>query len=339
MYINSRNLVGHTTGVQRYTKKIIENWNDQSIQEISPDENFASGLKGHFWEQFILPRKCKDNKILWCPSNTGPLSYTNQVVTIHDTVPFDHPEWLNPKFVWWYKFLQPKLVKKVKHIITISEFSKNKIIEHFNIPEEKISVIYNGIDIENKSSNIEEKNNFIDLPPYILSVGSLEPRKNLSRLITAFLQYKKEIKSDIKLVIVGKEGVSRVFGEAGVSEVNHDDIIFTGHVSDYELQYLYQHSLGFCYPSLYEGFGLPPLEAMQFSVPVLTSNSTAIKELCENRAILVEPISIESISEGIFNLLNGGISQETIDNNLKYVKELSWKKCANQTYQVLSKYN
>ncbi|WP_151725586.1 glycosyltransferase family 4 protein, partial [Acinetobacter ursingii] len=255
------------------------------------------------------------------------------------TVPFDHPEWLNPKFVWWYKFLQPKLVKKVKHIITISEFSKNKIIEHFNIPEEKISVIYNGIDIENKSSNIEEKNNFIDLPPYILSVGSLEPRKNLSRLITAFLQYKKEIKSDIKLVIVGKKGVSRVFGEAGVSEVNHDDIIFTGHVSDYELQYLYQHSLGFCYPSLYEGFGLPTLEAMQFSVPVLTSNSTAIKELCENRAILVEPISIESISEGIFNLLNGGISQETIDNNLKYVKELSWKKCANQTYQVLSKYN
>ncbi len=339
MYINCRNLIGHTTGVQRYTKNIIENIGDLPFQEVYPDENFSSGFKGHYWEQFILPKKCAKNELIWSPSNTGPVFYDNQILTIHDTVPFDHPEWLNKKFVLWYKFLQPKLARKVKHIITISEFSKNKIIEHLKVPEEKISVIYNGVDIENKSSNIEEKNNFIDLPPYILSVGSLEPRKNLSRLITAFLQYKKEIKSDIKLVIVGKKGVSRVFGEAGVSEVNHDDIIFTGHVSDYELQYLYQHSLGFCYPSLYEGFGLPPLEAMQFSVPVLTSNSTAIKELCENRAILVEPISIESISEGIFNLLNGGISQETIDNNLKYVKELSWKKCANQTYQVLSKYN
>jgi len=338
MYINSRNLVGHTTGVQRYTQKIIESWNDSSIQQISPEINFASGLKGHFWEQFILPRTCKNHKLLWCPSNTGPLSYTNQVITIHDTVSFDHPEWLNPKFVWWYKFLQPKLAKKVHHIITISEFSKNKIIEHLNIPEDKISVIYNGVDLSNNNVTAEEKNNFLNLPPYILSVGSLEPRKNLSRLIIAFVNFKKETKSDVKLVIVGKKGVSRVFSDEGISEVNNNDIIFTGHVSDYELQYLYKNALGFCYPSLYEGFGLPPLEAMQFSVPVLTSNTTAIKELCSNRAILVEPTSVDSICEGIFNLLNNGISQETIVKNKLYVEGLSWKKCSDQTFNVINQF-
>jgi glycosyltransferase involved in cell wall biosynthesis len=338
MLVNCRNLVGHTTGVQRYTRKIIENWTHSSFQQVSPDEKFSSGLKGHFWEQFILPRHCKDKELLWCPSNTGPLSYANQVVTIHDTVPFDHPEWLNPKFVWWYKFLQPKLAHKVNHIITISEFSKNKIIENLKIPEYKISVIYNGVDIVNIEASLQEENKFLNLPPYILSVGSLEPRKNLTRLIAAFIQYKNETKSEIKLVIVGKKGVNRVFNEAGIDEINTDDIIFTGHVSDTELQYLYKNTLGFCYPSLYEGFGLPPLEAMQFSVPVLTSNTTAIKELCEHRAILIEPTSIDSISEGIFKLLRGDISQKTIDDNLKYVQELSWKKCAEKTYQILSKY-
>lgn len=339
MYINSRNLVGHTTGVQRYTKKIVENWNDLSIHQISPEEKFASGLKGHFWEQFVLPKYCKNNSMLWCPSNTGPLSYKNQVVTIHDTVPFDHPEWLNPKFVWWYKFLQPRLAHKVKHIITISEFSKSKIMEHLKVPEDKISVIYNGVDIvEQTLSDVSIDNKFINLPPYLLSVGSLEPRKNLPRLIAAFVRYKKEVKSEIKLVIVGKKGVSRVFGDSGVDEINNDDIIFTGHVTDNELQYLYKHSLGFCYPSLYEGFGLPPLEAMQFSVPVLTSNTTAIKELCENRAILVDPTSTDSITQGIFNLLDGQISQHIINDNLNYVKELSWKKCSEQTNQILNKY-
>lgn len=335
MYINSRNLVGHTTGVQRYTQKIIEGWNDSLFQQVRPDEKFASGIKGHLWEQFALPKECKNQKLLWCPSNTGPLSYKNQVLTIHDTVPFDHPEWLNPKFVFWYKFLQPKLVQKVKHIITISEFSKNKIIEHFKVPEDKISVIYNGVDLTNKESEDLAHNRFTSLPPYILSVGSLEPRKNLSRLITSFIQYKNETKSDIKLVIVGKKGVSRVFGEAGIKEVDTDDIIFTGHVSDYELQYLYKNTLGFCYPSLYEGFGLPPLEAMQFGVPVLTSNTTAIKELCVNRALLVDPMSVSSISEGIFNLLNNGISKETLTSNLKYVQDFSWSKCADQTLQIL----
>ncbi|OUY06685.1 glycosyltransferase family 4 protein [Acinetobacter populi] len=338
MYLNTRNLVGHTTGVQRYTKKIIDNWNDSLIQPISPQENFASGLKGHFWEQFILPRQCKDQKLLWCPSNTGPLSYMNQVVTIHDTVPFDHPEWLNPKFVWWYKFLQPKLAHKVKHIITISEFSKNKIIEHLNISEEQVSVIYNGVDLVERNFNDQEENKFLNLPPYILSVGSLEPRKNLLRLISAFIQYKKETKSEIQLVIVGKKGVSRVFSDVGFNEIDTEDIIFTGHVSDSELRHLYKSALGFCYPSLYEGFGLPPLEAMQFSVPVLTSNSTAIKELCENRAILIDPTSIDSIAEGIFDLLNGGVSPDIINSNLEYVQSLSWDNCARQTLQVLSKY-
>lgn len=338
MYINCRNLIGHTTGVQRYTKNIIENIGDLPFQEVYPDENFSSGFKGHYWEQFILPKKCAKNELIWSPSNTGPVFYDNQILTIHDTVPFDHPEWLNKKFVLWYKFLQPKLARKVKHIITISEFSKNKIIEHLKVPEEKISVIYNGVDIFGCVNFNNKIDKFKNLSPYILSVGSLEPRKNVSSLISAFIQYKNEIKSDIKLVIVGKKGVNRVFKEVGLDDVNNQDIIFTGYISDSDLQYLYKNSLGFCYPSLYEGFGLPPLEAMHFSIPVLTSNNTAMKELCQDRAILVNPNSIISITEGIFDLLSNKISEETIFNNKLYVEGLSWKKCSDQTVNVINQF-
>lgn len=343
MIVNTRNLIGHTTGVQRYTKSIIDHLlnKDVNILELSPARSFSSGIKGHIWEQFVLPSQFKKigngKQILWSPSNTGPLSIQNQVVTIHDTVPFDHPEWLNSKFVSWYKFMQPILVKKAKHIITISEFSKQKIMEHMNVPENRISVIYNGVDLIKADWNRQVEIKYSHIGRYILSVGSLEPRKNIQRLISAFEQFKITSKCDLKLVIVGKEGVDRVFKKEGANKnVKQKDIIYTGHISDAELNYLYTHAQGFCYPSMYEGFGLPPLEAMCYGIPVLTSDNSALKELCQNRAVLVDPFSVESISEGIFTLVNQSNSFINQNDNKDYAKSLTWSKCAIKTFDVIN---
>ncbi|VGF88526.1 glycosyltransferase family 4 protein [Klebsiella pneumoniae] len=342
MIINCRNLLGHTTGVQRYTQRIIDELkkNNNKIIEIRPKQGM-SGIKGHLWEQLILPleiMKEKEKSSLWSPSNTGPLLIKDQVITIHDTVPFDHPEWLNKRFVEWYKYIQPKLVKKVRHIITISEFSKERIIENLGVPEHKISVVYNGVDL-NKNITFEKSahNNFGSLSNYILSVGSLEPRKNIANLIKAFIQFKKETKSDIKLVIVGKEGVGRVFNTSAshTKDVNKD-IIYTGHVSDFELDFLHKNAKGFCYPSLYEGFGLPPLEAMLYGTPVLTSNNTAMKELCTGRAILIDPFSVTEIAEGIERLITKPVTEQQISSNIEFAHSLSWAKCAKETSNILN---
>lgn len=342
MIVNTRNLIGHTTGVQRYTSSILNELSKDNISysEIQPEEKYSSGMKGHFWEQLILPLHIKKmmgqrKNILWSPSNTGPMGIEHQVVTIHDTVPFDHPEWLNSKFVSWYKFLQPILTRKVKHIITISEFSKNKIIEHLKVPEEKISVIYNGVDIIKSEWTEQTIEKYNHLDRYILSVGSLEPRKNINKLITAFCQYKNETSDNLKLVIVGKEGVGRVFRQSSIDKDNRD-IIYTGHISDSELNYLYAKALGFCYPSMYEGFGLPPLEAMAHGIPVLTSDNSALKELCENRAILVNPYSTESIAEGIYNLINNNSDSIKCASNMEYANSLTWSKCARSTINLLN---
>ena len=345
MIVNCRNLLGHTTGVQRYTQRIIDELTKtgNEIIQVKPGCNI-SGVKGHLWEQFVLPveyNKIRKKGSLWSPSNTGPLFVKDQVITIHDTVPFDHPEWLNKKFVEWYRYIQPKLVKKVRHIITISEFSKEKIMEHLGVPENKISVIYNGVDLNEPSLvNVNHDKENHKFENYILSVGSLEPRKNLPNLIEGFNNFKKETKSDIKLVIVGKEGLGRVFNTSHkVKKDISDDIIFTGHVTDLELDCLYRNASAFCYPSLYEGFGLPPLEAMLYGIPILTSNNTAMKELCAGKAILIDPLSKIDIAKGINEIITQGISHEQKHKNIEFARSLTWAKCAKETNDILQSNN
>ncbi|QIZ51890.1 glycosyltransferase family 1 protein [Dickeya zeae] len=339
MYVNTRNLLGHTTGVQRYTRKIIDYISTEGVRitSIQPDR-IIYGMKGHLWEQISLPMNISSREILWSPCNTGPLLIKNQIVTIHDTVPFDHPEWLNKKFVAWYQFMQPRLAKKVEHIITISEFSRERIIHHLRVPASKVSVIYNGVDVlqpEAGGSETGKCQPVVD-GDYLLSVGSLEPRKNIPRLIKAFLRFRQESHSDMRLVIVGKKGVSRVFGDDGTQALaDNPAVVFTGHVSDEALVSLYQHARGFCYPSMYEGFGLPPLEAMCYGLPVLTSNTTSMKELCEKRAILVDPLSVESIAEGIHQLVAGQGPTGMRENGEAFARSLTWKQCASETLRVL----
>ena len=141
--INTRVLAHPTTGVERYLIELLARMGPD-IYQCAP-RSALGGIKGHAWEQLVLPAKLR-GRLLFSPCNTGPLAVANQVVTIHDVAALDHPEWLNAKFALWYRWLTPRLARRVKHIIAVSEFTRGQIVAHTGVPAEKITVIPNGVD-------------------------------------------------------------------------------------------------------------------------------------------------------------------------------------------------
>ena len=143
--VNTRVLSHPTTGVERYLIELLARMRpDAGLRKIAP-RKAVGGIRGHAWEQLVLPVRVGGD-LLFSPCNTGPLAVANQVLTIHDVAALDHPEWLNAKFALWYRWLTPRLARRVKHIITVSEFTRSRIIAHTGVAPEKITVIANGVD-------------------------------------------------------------------------------------------------------------------------------------------------------------------------------------------------
>ena len=338
MYINIRNLNQRITGVQRYTIELLSRW-DNPLKKITPSKKFSSGPAGHFWEQVILPGIIK-NAFLFSPSNTGPLAVKKQVVTIHDLVPLDHPEWLNPRFVAWYRFLIPRLVRKVRRIITISNFTRQRLLKQTKVAPDKIVVIPNGVNTKfspRPAKDIKKIRKVLKIPTehYILSLGSIEPRKNLHCLLKAWSQVQNELPSDIWLVVAGAKGNTLVFKNISFDRLP-PRVWFTGHVRDEYLPALYSGATAFVYVSIYEGFGLPPLEAMASGTPTLTGNITALPEVVSNAAVTVNPFDPDAIAWGIKRLIEDGTLRENLRlKGIQRAKIFSWDTTADMTLQVL----
>ncbi len=279
--------------------------------------------------------------ILWSPSNTGPLAVRRQVVTIHDVVPLDHPEWLTWKFAAWYRFLIPRLVYRAQKIIAISEFTKQRIVATTSVAAEKIVVIPNGVDARFHPRPAEEIAAAIialGLPSrrYLLAVGSLEPRKNLKTLVAAWGKAQADLPEDIWLVVAGAKGKSLIFSkETGVEDLPAR-VYVAGHVADELLPALYAGAMGLAYISLYEGFGLPPLEGMASGVPVLVSNTTVFPEIVADCGLYVNPIDPDAIAQQIVRLLNDDVlAQDLAARGLERAKLFSWDTTAAETLRVL----
>ena len=335
--VNTRVLSSRMTGAQRYVRELVDHMGAVAT-EISP-EKYSHGVEGHFWEQFILP-KLAGGRILLSPSNTGPLFYQNQVLSLLDVVPLDHPEWLNPKFAAWYRFLTPKLAKRVRHVITISEFSKQRIIATTGIDSSKISVTSLGVDKRFCKKNLEEillvRRKFnIPSPNYILCLGSLEPRKNLEKLLAAWSSLVDKIQDDIYLVVAGGEGSKNVFQKLNL-ERNISRVKFLGHVEDSFLPALYSGAMIFAYPSVYEGFGLPPLEAMACGTPVLTGNLTSLPEVVGDCGVMVDPYDVDAIANGIFRLIeDGALRMDLSIRGINRASDFNWDNTSNLTLKIL----
>lgn len=257
------------------------------------------------------------------------------IMTIYDLIPYLYPEIshnINKKS--FYNYVKSN-AERADIIITVSEYSKKEIIKILNISTEKIKIIPPGVDILKYSNNksVQEIENIINkyrLPSkFILYLGALEAKKNISNIILGFDKYKEEkVDSDIKLVIAGKKGwkYEEIFETYELSKYKKD-IIFTDYVAEKDKVTLYKMAKLFIFPSLYEGFGMPVLEAMASGTPVITSNNSSLPEVVGEAGILVNPDSVEEISEAIAKILDG---EEDYINNLitkgkEQAKKFTWE--------------
>jgi len=302
---------------------------------------------GNAWEQFVLPNAAR-GKFLFSPANTGPLSVSNQVVTIHDVAPLErsfYGEELNAnidlKARTWYQFLTSRLVKRAVHVITISEFSKQRLMENTGLAADRVTVIPNGVDkrfAPFPKAELSDKLSNLQLPclHYILCVGSLEPRKNLARLLQAWSQIQPEVPDDVWLVLTGKKGNDRVFANDVALSRLPSRVHLTGHVPDDALPALYAGALVFAFPSVYEGFGLPPLEAMASGVPVLTGNRTSLPEVVGDAGVMVDPYDVEAIAQGLRRLIeDSALRPQLRAKGLERARMFTWEKTAEQTWGIL----
>ncbi|MEW6696499.1 MAG: glycosyltransferase family 4 protein [Bacillota bacterium] len=232
---------------------------------------------------------------------------------------------------------------RANKIITISQNSKKEIIELLGIPEEKIAVTYLGASAEFKPMMIYKEQIRLlrakyNLPEtFILYVGTIEPRKNLERLIGAFSVMKQQgVYKDVKLVLAGGKGwlYEQVFKSVQENRLE-EEVLFTGYVQEDDLPALYNMAMIFVYPSIYEGFGLPPLEAMSCGIPVVSTNTSSIPEVVADAGILVNPYDIVELSEVMKKLLDSKtLRDELSKKGLARATTFSWAKCAQETFQI-----
>lgn len=223
--------------------------------------------------------------------------------------------------------------RRADRIITISEFSKQEIVKYLGIPSEKIAVVpcavdhsvYNNI-IDLDLLTVTKKKFNID-QDYILYLGTLEPRKNIERLIDAYAALHKRDILIPKLVIAGKNGwnYDNVYKKVNDYKIN-ESVIFTGYIKAEEAVTLLKGALAFVFPSIYEGFGMPPLEAMACGVPIITSNVSSLPEVVQDAGYLIDPFSAEDLSEAMFEIINNSEKRgQLIEKGLKRAKEFTWK--------------
>jgi len=269
--MNVRSQNAPLTGVQRYIHEMCDQLKER-VRRVAPRRPLL-GIAGHLWEQSILPGMVK-GALLWSPANTGPLRVANQVVTIHDVAPLDHPEWFSAKFAHWYRWLTPRLVNRVRRVITVSNFSKTRLLELTGVDESRIMVIPNGVNqrfFPRTPAEIESVTRRLGVPTsrYLLSLGSIEPRKNIARLLTAWSGCQGHLDDCISLVVAGARGMTHIHHDVAMMNVP-PRVHFTGFVPDDCLPALYSGAIALVYPSVYEGFGLPVAEAMASgSVPIV----------------------------------------------------------------------
>ncbi|NOU19614.1 MAG: glycosyltransferase family 4 protein [Bacteroidales bacterium] len=361
--INGLQLGNLNTGVQYYTENLLHEYQKQNkhfdfLVSKNYKNNFSandlinihfinlkeSRVRRIFYENFMLPKYFLNQKfdLYHSPNYLLPFRCPfPSVVTIHDLITLDYPELCQTESVFYFRLFLPRSIKKVSKIIAVSHKVKEDIIRHFKTPPEKIEVVYHGISSNfKKITDPELLSNVIRkyrLPEqFILFVGNIEPKKNLERLVAAFCKLKKETLIKHKLVIVGKKGwkYRHVFDIVKKSRLENE-VLFPGYVPKEELPCFYSLADLFAFPSLYEGFGFPPLEAMACGLPALVSDRGALPEITGGKCLQVDPYDVNQLAEGMYQLItNTGLKQKLISEGREWVKQFTWERAAKETVCV-----
>ena len=264
------------------------------------------------------------------------------VVQFHDLNYEHYPHDVQKKYQWHYKTFFPRFARKAKRIVTVSEFSKQDIVDCYGIDPNRIDVAYNGVNEKFTpiSDEVQEaiRARYTDGNPYFMFVGSLHPRKNLARLFTAFDLFKSQTPSNVKLLIVGEKRWWSESIEQAYSQMRFkDDVVFAGRLSAEDLHLVTASAFASVYVSYFEGFGIPILEAFRCDTPVITSNVTSMPEVADDAALLVDPFSEASIAEGMTEMLDENVREALIEKGRERVKDFSWDKAADDIWNSLMK--
>ncbi len=297
------------------------------------------------WFEFSVYHALKKIKADIFFSLEGYLSLRSKVPTVmvlHDLAYLHQPENMQNAHLNYFRKYVPRFINRAEKIVTVSQFVKQDILSNFpNVLPEKISVCYNAARAGFFPANTAEKKNvqdkFAESAPYFIYVGAIHPRKNIHRLIAAFDDFKIKSGAEHKLLIVGRmawktDAVTAAYENAQFK----NDIIFTGYVEEEDLRALVAAAFCMVYISLFEGFGMPIIEAMQCGVPVITSDTSALPEIAGGAALCVDPYDIEKISEAMFSLTkNESLRLALIERGNQRASDFSWDKTVGELWKIL----
>ncbi len=301
----------------------------------------------YIWLEFAIQNVFKKHKpdIFFSPDGFLSLKINNipSLPVIHD-INFEHyPEDLRVSDRIFYQYFFPKYAKVAKRILTVSEYSKKDISAFYNISPDKIDVAYNSANeifkpLDENTKHIV-KSKFTDNCDFFVYIGDLIPRKNVVRMLLAFDNFKKLSASNIKLVIVGKKAfltseTEKTYSSSGFKQ----DIIFTGQITPICLKDILGSALSLLYVSYFEGFGIPIVEAMNSDVPVITSDITSMPEVAADAAFLVDPFSVESITNGMLLIYKDEMLRKTLVEKGRIRRQaFSWDKSAEQIWHSIER--
>lgn len=330
---------GHEWFLYSHRPFVVGDWKFHNVHLRTG--NIPKRFLRMLWVQSVMPYQARRDRIdlFWSPAHRLPSllpARIARVVTIHDLVWKHAGETMRPASRWLDATLMPEAVRLADRIITVSAHTAKDLLEEMPNAQGKVHPIPLGVSLLTPAGTRESLTSLGLHESYFLFVGTLEPRKNLVRLIEAFSRLPDSLRHSAVLAIAGGKGwggvdVSTVAEKFGVQ----DRVRVLGYVNDEQLATLYKHALFLAMPSLYEGFGLPLLEAMSRGIPVLTSNCASMPEVVGDAGILVAPNEVESISEGLLELLGDGdlrgfLASRAVIN----AERFNWTFAAEKTLQV-----
>lgn len=341
--VNARFLSQNISGVQRYAIEI-----SRQLKKLKPNIVFIApknilhhdladelsvevvgSLTGHLWEQVELPRYLSKlcDPLLLNLCNTAPLFYENKMVTLHDVAFERFPQTFSWKFRYAYQLAIPRIVRSSKKLLTDSVFSKDEISTVYDVDRNKIDIVHCSVSERFRCLGTEAAEK------YVLAVSSLNYQKNFHALVQAFnlLEDKK-----IKLFLVG--AINKNFADHKLVEdiESNPNIKFMGRVDDDELIQLYSNAQCFVYPSLYEGFGIPPLEAQACGCPCVVSNAASLPEVCATSVVYCDPFDVADMAKKIRLVIDDEVLRSELRaKGFENIKRFSWEKSAKQIIQII----
>ena len=348
--VNGRFLSRPVTGVQRYAHELLRSLDSllstgelepvpitvivppNTNANLLPSYSFirikqVGRLQGQLWEQFELPRFTR-NSMLFTPCGGAPVTHKHHVITIHDAGPFSTPQAYSPLYRNYYKALQTYLVRRALHVITVSEFSKQELLKFFRIPDNYVSVTYLSGEhiLRYKADESVLARHALQKTKYILGVSSRNPNKNFPGLVRASASFAS---SNVQIAIAGSTNAD-IFGESSLTMSAVKEL---GFVNDAQLRSLYENAACFVFPSFYEGFGLPPLEALTLGCPVIVSSVASLPEIFGETATYCDPYSPDDIASQISKVLRN--QHPSQDVAMRHASSFTWERCARETWSVL----